>query len=525
MGSSSKRYYADGAYTRGGRGRPPLVVAVSILILLTGALVWLLGSRLTAGHAASTQSSATLSKEPQTARLFIGGNDLVIAEEVAGISGTGLGAFSFTVLFSKQIVDVSISEGPFLSSTGRTTRCFLSPLENRVQFSCNSVGARPGPTGSGVLAFIAVRPKPGLMLRPTAGNGIIAVLDNLSGEAALSDPLGESIPVGKVLDAVVTIRALEADLNRDCVVDVVDEQIISYRYQATFGSLLYNLFYDLEPSVAPDGDIDIKDLQFVYGRDGTACEGVTPPTPTPTATATPTSTPTSTGTPATATPTSTGTPATATPTPTPTSIATPATATPTGTGTPATATPTSIGTPATATPTSTGTPAAATPTSTGTPATATPTPTATPVFAGTKVPAAMTQTPTPSFVVRVLPTAITSPTAAVRALPPAGSGSADSPPWTTISGMALALGGMLFLCAGILLRSRAAPSRAQVDGRESRYLEALARFHASLQNLLAALETRRQDRPKKWTMGKGGRGSRSCLGDALPRRKGRQKQW
>jgi hypothetical protein len=289
MGRRCKRYDVDGTCARGGRSRPPLVVALSILILLTGALVWLLGSRLTAGHAASTQGSATMLKDPQTAELFIRGHDLVIAEEVAGIpEGTSLGSFSFTVFFSGQIVDVSVSEGPFLSSTGRSTDCFTSSFENLVQFGCTSVGSQPGPTGSGVLAFITVRPKPGLVLRPSAGNGIIAVLDDLADQAALSDPLGESIPVGNVLDAVVTVRALQADLNRDCVVDVVDEQIISYRYQATFGSILYNSFYDLEPPAVPDGDIDIGDLQSVYGRDGTACEGVTPPAPTPTPGATPT---------------------------------------------------------------------------------------------------------------------------------------------------------------------------------------------------------------------------------------------
>jgi len=482
----------------GGRAKRSLLVAAGVLMLLSGTLPWLVESRLAAGQAPPQQGSATLSKEPPAPDLFIGGGDLIIAEKVEGIpEGTGLGAFSFTVLYSGRVVDISVSEGPFLSSTGRTTTCLSLPSENLERFGCVSVGHQrrpPGPTGSGVLAFITVRPKPGLVLRPTVGNGVIAVLDNLSKEAALSDPLGESIPVGKVLDAVVTVRALEADLNRDCVVDVVDEQIISYRYQATFGLLLYDPFFDLEPSVTPDGDIDIKDLQFVYGRDGTACKGVIPPTPTPTATATPFSTPTSTGTPATATPTptptSTGTPATATPTPRPTSTGTPATATPTprptSTGTPATATPTprptSTGTPATATPTptptSTGTPATGTPsptpTSTGTPAAGTPTPsrtpaiaegtptpaaappTGTPVFAGTVVPAGVTPTPTPPFIAGVLPTAVTSPTVVVEALPLAGSGRPGSPPWTTIGGLALALGGVVLLYGGVRLRSRAA---------------------------------------------------------------------
>lgn len=608
-----------------------------VLMVLTGALVWLLGGRLVAGHTAIAQGSVTLSKEPQVADLFIGGDDLIISEVVAGIpeEGDGLGRFEFAVVFNGQVVDVSVSEGPFLKSTGRTTSCFSSSFENVVQFSCNSVGSQPGPTGSGVLAYITVRPKPSLVLRPTLNNGVIAVLDNLTWAASLSDPLGDPIPVGEVLDGFVTVRALEGDLNKDCIVNVVDEQIISHRYQATFGSLLYRPFYDLEPSAITDGDIDIKDLQFVYGRDGTACEEEIPPTPTPTATGevvtgtpTPTATPTNTPTPTAcndamavdavsggpidgtgtviggapfivdivitqalsayqgyqymlewdpavlafdsqthlkpadltdcstpiltdrtvfagcmrssgttstdttpftgpvntvtlhcvaagtsplhlrtraeepdlgtgflgaggeiidcclrdASVTCEGVP-TATPTITPTATGTPATAipTPTATGTPptATATPTATGTPTTATPTATRVPVTVTPTSTASPAA----PTATPVLRATVIPPAATPTSTPS------------PTVVLEGLPLAGSGGAGSTSWTTwptTAGLALVLGGAVLLYVGVRLRPWAALRRAWVDDSEARYVEALALFRASLEEVLAVLETRRQ---------------------------------
>ena len=71
---------------------------------------------------------------------------------------------------------------------------------------------------------------------------------------------------------------------------------MAHRYGAFFGLLLYDQFYDLEPSPHGDFDIDIKDLQFVFGRDGRECPSPTP-TPTATSTFTPTNTPTYTHTP------------------------------------------------------------------------------------------------------------------------------------------------------------------------------------------------------------------------------------
>ena len=66
------------------------------------------------------------------------------------------------------------------------------------------------------------------------------------------------------------MRILEGDLNLDCAVNVLDEQAISFRYGATFGNLLYDPWYDLEPALK-DYDIDIKDLQKVWGREGSTC--------------------------------------------------------------------------------------------------------------------------------------------------------------------------------------------------------------------------------------------------------------
>jgi hypothetical protein len=83
----------------------------------------------------------------------------------------------------------------------------------------------------------------------------------------------------------VTVRFLEGDVEPDCAVDSLDQQAIAFRWGATKGSQLYLERMDLEPSgfpgagVSGDGDIDIKDLQFVFGRHGSTCGDPHPPQP------------------------------------------------------------------------------------------------------------------------------------------------------------------------------------------------------------------------------------------------------
>ena len=54
----------------------------------------------------------------------------------------------------------------------------------------------------------------------------------------------------------------------DGVVDTTDTQAIAFRWGAVDPSLLYDEHYDI-PTV--DGDIDISDLQYVYGQFGSSC--------------------------------------------------------------------------------------------------------------------------------------------------------------------------------------------------------------------------------------------------------------
>jgi hypothetical protein len=139
-------------------------------------------------------------------------------------------------------------------------------------------------------------------LFPHKENGIVSRFDDTGTEAAnicgqpLNDGTGYVVPgqttecQGVLLPGVlpggliadsssfITIRRLEGDIDKDCDVDVSDMQGEATRYGFGNGSLLYQIWYDLEPhQTGADGDIDVKDVQFVFGRFGSKCNSPIPP--------------------------------------------------------------------------------------------------------------------------------------------------------------------------------------------------------------------------------------------------------
>jgi hypothetical protein len=158
-------------------------------------------------------------------------------------------------------------------------------LENVVHFGCVTEGDTPaGPSGLGpiALASLVLIPHEDLIddLFPGNNNGVpTTIKDNgceladVLGHPTLGDVNGGLTPVCGNLD--VTVRILEGDINVDCDVDVSDAQAIAAHYGAFFGSLLYNKWLDLEPQFH-DLDIDIKDVQKVFGRIGSDCQDPSP---------------------------------------------------------------------------------------------------------------------------------------------------------------------------------------------------------------------------------------------------------
>ena len=211
----------------------------------------------------------------------------------AGNDPDGIGAYEFQLKFDHKIFDIVIEDSSWLSNGGaRTVDCTMTIIsESDIRFGCVSSGPVPGQTSDGTAAIITVCPEPDLVNRLTPGqeNGVVRTL--LDENCELADVLGDPLQLadgtlapgvlpGGILavcsDFTITVRILEADLNLDCVVDVLDEQAIAFRYGAFFGNLLYDPWYDLEPALK-DFDIDIKDLQKVFGRHGSECLNPIPP--------------------------------------------------------------------------------------------------------------------------------------------------------------------------------------------------------------------------------------------------------
>ena len=98
-----------------------------------------------------------------------------------------------------------------------------------------------------MLALIHVTPKADLKNRLTPGqeNGLVGTIIDENCELAdpYGDPLADSsgvllpgiLPGGQVATctgATITTRILEADLNLDCAVNIIDDQMIAFRYAA-----------------------------------------------------------------------------------------------------------------------------------------------------------------------------------------------------------------------------------------------------------------------------------------------------
>ena len=161
--------------------------------------------------------------------------------------------------------------------------CVTKQLDGIASIHCASKDGGGLPIVDNKLALVEVRPQPDLYSFIIANqvNGVIAQI--IDQGCKLTDELGHPIPILSCEDADVTIRFLEGDVNADCRVDALDQQQLAFRWGSSLGNLLYGARYDLEPSanfgggnLNGDGDIDINDLQFVFGRHLSSCAGPEP---------------------------------------------------------------------------------------------------------------------------------------------------------------------------------------------------------------------------------------------------------
>jgi hypothetical protein len=243
------------------------------------------------------------------------GTRYLLADQANTIANTGeksegLGAIEFQLKFDDKIFqsptadclgdtsNTDIGADTVLDDTNRVVQTTVSIItENWIMIGCvtkNPGGQNPtitnGPSvkdspAIAVRVNLVVQPDLFSRMRPAKDNGVSTNLLDENCEAAdtLGQPYNQGIglhgenasPSGGLTqfctDASATVRMLEGDINNDCVVDVADDQSEAFRYGQFFGQLNYNRFYDLEPNISPDFDIDIKDLQTVFGRNGSTC--------------------------------------------------------------------------------------------------------------------------------------------------------------------------------------------------------------------------------------------------------------
>jgi len=247
--------------------------------------------------------------------------DLVVTEKATGVvtnpASLGVGGYEFTVEYDKDVISslnpcdvlfqpagivvagtggAGAARGPVdqVNASGcpgdpgavNNGTCTFSLIqENLIHFGCATNGQVTGPSGNFDVATLDLIPNGDLSndIFPGNNNGVLTVIKDNGCEIAdtLGHPVSGSINGGLLPvcgDLAITVRILEGDLNLDCKVDVQDQQLIAFRYGSFFGSLLYSKWFDLEPALH-DNDIDIKDLQKVFGRDGSTCQNPIPAQP------------------------------------------------------------------------------------------------------------------------------------------------------------------------------------------------------------------------------------------------------
>ena len=197
-----------------------------------------------------------------------------------------LGGFSFEVNYDETKVCVQLVPGELAKAwvaAGGACIIFDSKtkptLQGSASITCNSLGKAPlsPPIDNNLLlAVVIVRPMPDeySVMKPNNGNGNVAQIINKACKLTdrQGDPIAQGPGVATCTDADVTIRYLEGDVVPDCVVDTLDTQASAFRWNSQKGTLLYSDFFNTEPSKPQqDDDIDVNDLQFVYGRFGSTC--------------------------------------------------------------------------------------------------------------------------------------------------------------------------------------------------------------------------------------------------------------
>ena len=187
-------------------------------------------------------------------------------------------AFEYEIRFDGGQVCVSFTPGKFVANNGMTCTKTTSEEKGLIEVGCVTQKTTPQvpiDNSNLQLGVIEVRPQPSLysIIKATQDNGVVVQIRN--DQCNLADLEGHKInaaPIGvgsECPDSDLTIRWLEGDVNGDCIVDTADQQLLAFRWGVSKGVQLYNARFNL---VGDLETINIKDVQFVFGRHNSKCD-------------------------------------------------------------------------------------------------------------------------------------------------------------------------------------------------------------------------------------------------------------
>ncbi len=165
-----------------------LIGILGVALLFAAAAIW---------SAASTAQAQTpiMKIVPATQTVDINNGNFSVDIVIEGVSD--LGSFEFRLIIDPAVVRlVSVTEGPFLGSTGRRLHCpaptYSQPAEgmpaDTLRFGCATEGTGvPGATGSGTLATVTLAPR-------KAGTSILNLIA-WQGDTGISNTFSDRIDV------------------------------------------------------------------------------------------------------------------------------------------------------------------------------------------------------------------------------------------------------------------------------------------------------------------------------------------